>query len=157
VLRIAPAPAFHLDAQVAYDASVSRATSFSVAAGANWKNQYASITWTAARPTVTTPPGPPPPVGYPVVSANSDFIRASAGVNLFTPKLRLDTLLNYDAQLKQVTEDRSLLTFNGSCYTILLEVRNLRVPVARHDYRLVVNLKNIGTLLDLNGGLDKIF
>ena len=157
VLRIAPAPAFHLDAQVAYDTSVSRATSFSVAAGANWKNQYANITWTAARPTVTTPPGPPPPAGYPVVSANSDFIRASAGVNLFTPKLRLDTLLNYDAQLKQVTEDRSLLTFNGSCYTILLEVRNLRVPVARHDYRLVVNLKNIGTLLDLNGGLDKIF
>jgi LPS-assembly protein len=157
VLRIAPVPAFHLDAQLAYDMSVSRATSFSVAAGANWKNQYANFTWTASRPTVTTPPGPPPPQGYPVISANSDFLRASAGINLFTPKLRLDTLLNYDARLKQVTEDRSLLTFTGSCYTILLEVRNLRVPVSRHDYRLVINLKNIGTLFDLNGGLDKIF
>ncbi|MGH9441714.1 MAG: LPS-assembly protein LptD [Thermoanaerobaculia bacterium] len=157
VLRIAPAPAFHLDAQVAYDTTVSRATSFSFAAGANWKNEYANLTWTASRPTLTTPPGPPPPAGYPVISPNSDFLRASVGINLFTPKLRLDTLLNYDAQLKQVTEDRSLLTFNGSCYTILLEVRNLRVPVSRHDYRLVINLKNIGTLLDLNGGLDKIF
>ncbi len=156
VLRVAPVPAFHLDAQVSYDTSVSRATSFSVAAGANWKNENASLTWTASRPTLTTPPGPPPPPGYPVISPNSDFFRAAAGINL-TSKLRIDTLLNYDAQLKQVTEDRSLLSFTGSCYTVLLEVRNLRVPVSRHDYRLVINLKNLGTLLDLNGGLDKIF
>jgi LPS-assembly protein len=157
VLRVAPSPAYHLDAQLAYDMSVSRATSFSVAAGANWKDESAAITWTASRPTTVTPPGPPPPAGYPVTTANTDFIRAQAGINLFTPNLRIDTLINYDARLKQVAEDRSLLTYKGSCYTILLEVRNLRVPVVRHDYRIVVNLKNIGTLLDLNGGLDKIF
>lgn len=161
LLRLAPAPAFHLDAQLAYDASVSRATSISVSAGANWGMESAAVSWTASRPVITTPPGPPPPPGTITVDPNSDFIRASAGLYLFSKHWRLDTQLNYDARLSKLVEDRSLLSYAGSCYTILLEVRNLRstaigIP-SRHDYRLVVNLKAIGTLLDLNGGIDKIF
>ncbi len=161
LLRIAPAPAFHLDAQAAYDASVSRFTSFSFAAGANWGTDYAALTWTATRPTITTPPGPPPPPGTIVVDPNSDFIRASAGLNLFSKHWRLDTQLNYDVRQGLMAEDRSLVSYEGSCYRILLEIRNLRSTVpgypSRHDYRLVFNLKNIGTLLDLNGGIDKLF
>lgn len=157
LLRLAPVPAFHLDAQVAYDASVSRTTSFSVSAGANWKDESASISWTAARPVVTTPPGPPPPPGTEIVDPNSDFIRAAAGVYLFSKNWRIDTQLNYDARLNKMVEDRSLLSYKGSCYTIFLEIRNLRsttigIP-SQHDYRLVINLKGIGTFLDMNGGL----
>jgi hypothetical protein len=71
---------------------------------------------------------------------------------------RLDTQLNYDATNRTLLEDRSLLTFKGSCYSLFLEVRELRVPPNnRRDYRFVVNLKDIGTLLDVNGSLDKIF
>jgi LPS-assembly protein len=161
LLRLAPVPAFHLDAQVAYDTSVSRMTSFSFAGGANWGSEYAALTWTASRPVITTPPGPPPPPGTPVIDPNSDFIRASAGVYLFSKHWRLDTQLNYDVRQRLMAEDRTLLSYEGSCYRILLEVRNLRSTVtgfpSRHDYRLVFNLKNIGTLLDLNGGLDKLF
>jgi len=161
LLRIAPVPAFHLDAQIAYDTSASRATSFSFAAGANWGSEYAAFTWTASRPILTTAPGPPPPPGIPVIDPNSDFIRASAGVYLFSKHWRLDTQLNYDVRQRMMAEDRTLLSYAGSCYTILLEVRNLRSTVtgfpSRHDYRLVFNLKNIGTLLDLNGGIDKLF
>jgi LPS-assembly protein len=156
-LRLAPAPAFHLDAQVAYDTNFSKTTSYSVAAGANWGGQYANLTWTASRPVVIAPPGPPPPPGTPTFSPDTDYLRAAAGVDLFSKKWRLDTQLNYDAGQHRMIEDRTLLTYNGSCYTILLEVRNYRLAPARHDYRLVVNLKNIGTLLDVNGGLDKIF
>lgn len=161
LLRLAPAPAFHLDAQAAYDASVSRFTSFSFAAGANWGTESAALTWTATRPVITTPPGPPPPPGTVIADPNSDFIRASAGVYLFSKHWRLDTQLNYDVRQQLMAEDRSLLSYEGSCYRVLLEIRNLRSTVpgypSRHDYRLVFNLKNIGTLLDLNGGLDKIF
>jgi lipopolysaccharide assembly outer membrane protein LptD (OstA) len=161
LLRLAPAPAFHLDSQVSYDASVSRATSISLSMGANWGTESAALTWTAARPVVTTPPGPPPPPGTVVTDPNSDFIRASAGLFLFSKKWRLDTQLNYDVRLNKLVEDRSLLSYTGSCYTILLEIRNLRSTAptitSRHDYRLVVNLKAIGTLLDLNGGIDKLF
>ncbi len=161
LLRLAPAPAFHLDAQAAYDASVSRFTSFSFAAGANWGTESAALTWTATRPVITTPPGPPPPPGTVIADPNSDFIRASAGVYLFSKHWRLDTQLNYDVRQQLMAEDRSLLSYEGSCYRVLLEIRNLRSTVpgypSRHDYRLVFNLKNIGTLLDINGGLDSLF
>jgi hypothetical protein len=70
---------------------------------------------------------------------------------------RIDTSINYDATQKLFQEDRSLLTYKGSCYTIFVEVRELRLPPApRRDYRLVVNLKDIGTLLDVNGSLDAL-
>ena len=37
-------------------------------------------------------------------------------------------------------------------------MRELRLPPNnRRDYRFVINLKDIGTLLDVNGSLDKIF
>jgi len=161
LLRVAPAPAFHLDAQAAYDASVSRFTSFSFSSGANWGTEYAALTWTATRPVITTPPGPPPPPGTVIADPNSDFIRASAGVYLFSKHWRLDSQLNYDVRQQLMAEDRSLLSYEGSCYRILLEIRNLRSTVpgypSRHDYRLVFNLKNIGTLLDVNGGLDSLF
>jgi len=70
----------------------------------------------------------------------------------------VDTQLNYDAFRDLLLEDRSLLTYKGSCYTIFFEVRQLRLPPeTRRDYRLVINLKGIGTLLDVNGSLDRIF
>jgi hypothetical protein len=41
---------------------------------------------------------------------------------------------------------------------LLFEIRELRLPPApRRDYRIVVNLKDIGTLLDVNGSLDALF
>jgi hypothetical protein len=64
----------------------------------------------------------------------------------------------YDAQTKLVQEDRGLLTYKGSCYTVFLEFRQLRLPPnPRNDYRLVVNLKDIGTILDVNGSIDALF
>jgi hypothetical protein len=84
-------------------------------------------------------------------------MRLSAGIDL-TKTLRVDTQLNYDAGKGQLLEDRSLLAYKGSCYTVFLEVRQLRLPpTTRRDYRFVINLKDIGTLLDVNGSLDHIF
>ena len=50
------------------------------------------------------------------------------------------------------------MSYTGSCYALFLEIRQLRLPpTTRRDYRLVVNLKDVGTLLDMNGSLDRIF
>jgi len=69
----------------------------------------------------------------------------------------VDTQINYDAQQHLVLEDRSLLAYKGSCYTIFLEVRQLRIPpFPRRDLRLVFNLKDIGTLLDVRQSLDRL-
>ncbi|MGH3089473.1 MAG: hypothetical protein ACRDSJ_19450, partial [Rubrobacteraceae bacterium] len=150
VLRVAPAALFQLDARAAYDTGASRVTATSLTASAAWKANYFNATWFSSRPVV--PKGSPP--GF---SAESDQIRAAAGLDL-TKAIRVDTQLNYDAFRNLLLEDRSLLTYKGSCYTIFFEVRQLRLPPdTRRDYRLVINLKGIGTLLDVNGSLDRIF
>lgn len=149
-LRIAPAQLFQLDARAAYDTGASQITATSLTASASWKANYVNATWFSSRPVV--PEGSPP--GF---SAESDQIRAAVGMDL-TKAFRIDTQLNYDAFRSLLLEDRSLLTYKGSCYTIFLEVRQLRLPPdTRRDYRLVINLKGIGTLLDVNGALDRIF
>jgi hypothetical protein len=49
------------------------------------------------------------------------------------------------------------VTYKGSCYTIFLEFRDLDLPpTPRRDVRLVVNLKDIGTLLDVNGSINAL-
>ena len=50
------------------------------------------------------------------------------------------------------------MTYKGSCYTVFLEFSDLDLPpTVRKDVRLVVNLKDIGTLLDVNGSLNSMF
>jgi LPS-assembly protein len=147
-LRVAPGSLFSLDGRVAYDTHVDRITAVSFATSVNWKTNYVNATWFGSSPA---------PVAGSTVTTRTDQIRVSAGVDL-SKSLRVDTQLNYDAQQNRLLEDRSLLTFNGSCYSLFLEVRQLRLPpTTRRDYRLVVNLKDVGQLLDVNGSLDRIF
>jgi LPS-assembly protein len=147
-LRVAPGSLFSFDGRTAYDTHVGRITAVSVATSINWKTNYVNATWFGSQPA---------PVGTSTASPRTDQIRLAAGIDL-GKSLRIDTQLNYDAQQSRLLEDRSLLTFNGSCYTLFLEVRQLRLPPdTRRDYRLVVNLKDVGQLLDVNGSLDRLF
>jgi hypothetical protein len=134
-----------------YDIHASQVTTASATAAVTWKSNYVNATWFASRPVLAAPL----PEGSP--SPNTDQLRVAAGVDI-SRAFRIDTQLNYDATNQKLLEDRSLLSFKGSCYTLFLEVRELRVPPNnRRDYRFVVNLKDIGTLLDVNGSLDHIF
>ncbi len=146
-LRLSRAGLLHLDGRVSYDPYANQLTSATVTAGSNWGPNYVNISWFGSRPVVTTP-------GQ---VFNSDQLRFAGGIDL-GKYFRFDTSIAYDAQSSLFQEDRSLLTYKGSCYTVFLEVRQLRLPPApRNDYRLVVNLKDIGTLLDVNGSIDALF
>jgi hypothetical protein len=134
--------------RVAYDTFADQITSTSVTAGVNWQANYANVSWFGSRPVLATvlPPGSP--------SLNSDQVRFAGGIDL-GKLFRIDTTVSYDATQHLVLEDRSLLTYKGSCFTVFFEFRELRVPPQpRKDFRVVVNLKDIGTLLDVNGSLD---
>jgi len=147
ILRLSQGGLFHLDGRIDYDTFNDQITASSVTAGVNWGMNYANFSWFESSP-VALPNLP---------SVNSDQFRFGAGVDL-GKYFRLDTSIAYDAQTNLVQEDRSLLTYKGSCYTIFLEIRQLRLPPApRNDYRIVVNLKDIGTILDVNGSLDALF
>ena len=150
-LRLTPGPFFQFDGRVDYDTGVSQVTASSVTAALVWKTNFVNATYFAARPVLATslPAGSPSP--------NSDQFRLATGVDL-SKSLRVDTQLNYDARQKLLLEDRSLLTYKGSCYTVFLELRQLRLPpTTRKDVRLVFNLKDIGTLLDFHQSVDRIF
>ena len=149
-LRLAPSPSFHFEGRIDYDTATSQVTSNSVSVSYLWKSNFLSATWFASRPILATPL----PVGSP--SINSDQLRFTAGADI-SKAFRVDTQINYDAQQHLVLEDRSLLAYKGSCYTIFLEVRQLRIPpFPRRDLRLVFNLKDIGTLLDVRQSLDRL-
>jgi LPS-assembly protein len=146
-LRISPGSFVSLDGRVAWDTHVDRVTAVSLATAVNWRANYVNLTWFGSEPA---------PVNG-VSSPRTDTIRVAGGLDL-SKTFRIDTQLNYDAHQNLLLEDRSLLTFNGSCYSIFFEVRQLRLPpTPRRDYRLVVNLKDVGQLLDVNGSLDTIF
>jgi len=151
VLRIAPARLFQLDSRLTYDIRASQVTGASLTATASWKANYVNASYFASRPVLSRPPPPGS------LSPDSDQLRLAAGLDL-GKIFRVDTQVNYDVRRRLVQEDRSLVTFNGFCYTIFLEVRELRLPPdTRRDYRLVINLKDIGTLLDIHGGLSRLF
>ena len=145
---MAPGSLFSFDGRAAFDTHVERITAVSLATTVNWKTNYVNATWFGSQPA---------PLSGSTSSPRTDQIRVAAGVDL-GKSLRIDTQLNYDAQQNRLLEDRSLLSFNGSCYALFLEVRQLRLPPdTRRDYRFVVNLKDVGQLLDVNGSLDRIF
>jgi len=150
ILRLQQGGLLQLDGRVAYDTFADKITSTSVTAGVNWQTNYANVSWFGSRPVITVPLPPEFP------SPNSDQLRFAGGVDLGS-LFRVDTTISYDATQNLVLEDRSLLTYKGSCFTIFLEFRELRVPpTPRRDFRVVVNLKDIGTLLDVNGSLDAL-
>jgi LPS-assembly protein len=150
-LRLAPGSMLHFDGRFDYDTHASQVTGASASAAIAWKGNFVNFSYFASRPILTTPL----PEGSP--SPNTDQLRLAAGLDL-TKTVRLDTQVNYDVRQGTMLEDRSLLTYKGSCYTIFVEYRDLRLPPnPRRDFRFVVNLNNIGKLLDVNGSLDHIF
>jgi len=146
ILRIAQGSLLHMDARLQYDPIASQVTNTTLTAGANWGTNYAAVSWFGTRP--ITEAGQ--------LVANTDQIRFMGGVDL-TQVFRLDASVNYSADQNLMQEGRFLITYKGSCYTIFLEYRNLDLPPSpRRDVRLVVNLKDIGTLLDVNGSISAL-
>jgi LPS-assembly protein len=146
ILRIAGGSLVHVDAQAFYDPIASQLTSTSLTASANWASNYVNLSWFGNRPVAAA--------GQIVV--NSDQIRFAGGVDL-SKAFRFDASVAYDADSKLLQEGRFLVTYKGSCYTVFLEYRDLDLPpTPRRDLRLVVNLKDIGTLLDVNGSINSL-
>ena len=147
ILRVAQGGLFHLDARLQYDATAEQVTNTTLTAGANRGSDYVNVSWFGNRPVQ---------IGD-VVVANTDQIRFAGGID--TGKFfRFDASVNYSADQNLVQESRFLVTYKGSCYTVFLEYRGLDLPPApRRDIRLVVNLKDIGTLLDVNGSINALF
>ena len=92
---------------------------------------------------------PKRPVG---ATTPSTQLRFGGGTRIVPKSLRLDVEANYDVEKGRMLEWRSLLTWEASCFKILGEYRDLRLgAVPTRDFRIGLNLKNIGSFLDFTG------
>lgn len=88
-----------------------------------------------------------------------DFVTASDQLRLFT-SLALGSRLTFDAQLSldleasETLNQRFVFDWKGSCYHWILEFRETRFRgQEERDVRFLLDLKNVGTFLDVNESL----
>jgi LPS-assembly protein len=79
---------------------------------------------------------------------DSSQFQVRAGVPVVRDRLRADVQFSYDAERKEFLEQRYILGYNGSCWGIRGEYRDLTVPVPTQEYVVAISLQNIGTLFD---------
>ncbi|KAB2963368.1 MAG: LPS-assembly protein LptD, partial [Thermoanaerobaculia bacterium] len=83
----------------------------------------------------------------------SDQARLGLAVDVLPKRLRLIGTVSYDLEASQVQQQRYFLSWTSQCWSIQLEAREqvTRLFTSR-DYRFMLNLKNVGTFLDLTSG-----
>lgn len=148
-LRVVAGPGLNLDARESYDLKASQLTSSSVTA--NWVSGTSNfaLSYFHSNPVI-----PPPAPGVAAPSASSSQIRIFGGAPVIPKRLHLDVAASYDLTNTKLLEARGLLTYEGSCYKVLFEYRDILVgTVTSRDFRLALSLKNIGAFLDFRGSL----
>ncbi|HVS03506.1 MAG TPA: LPS assembly protein LptD [Thermoanaerobaculia bacterium] len=74
-------------------------------------------------------------------------------LDLLPGRLSLASALSYDFERDLLRDQRHFITWLGSCYALRLELHESQtVTQRRRDYLFSVDLKNVGTFLDLTGG-----
>ena len=140
-LRVNATSALNLDARTTWDLKRSVVTSASLSANLNLKDRSLSVSYFESRPATCIP--------SPDVPCTSAQVRISGGLPILPKRLRLDLQANYDVSLSKLQELRTLLTIEASCFKVLLEYRDLRLyGTPSRDFRVGLNLKNIGSFLD---------
>ncbi len=92
--------------------------------------------------------------------STSNQMRLYGGFDLLRDRLRLEASLSYDAEQGQLQQQRYIINYNSECYGLRFELGEIQVGAPGsvnfredRDYRFALSLKNVGTFLDLTGGL----
>jgi len=138
VLRVNAGPSLNFDARATWDLKAGVVTSSSVSASLGSAERSLRLSYFDSRP-----------VGVPRPSTQ---LRFGGGSAILPKRLRLDVEANYDVERGKMLEWRSLLTWEASCFKVLGEYRDLRIgAIPTRDYRIGLNLRNIGSFLDFSG------
>jgi len=145
-LRFSPSTTTSVDARATYDTLFSHLDSTSFSGNLMLGKSTFALTWFTS---------------YQAELAQklSDQIRLSTALHLWGDRIGLQAGLAYDLQLKIWQDQRYVLSYNGQCYGLTLELRqfqSLDPTVASglrrdRDIRFSLSLKNVGTFLDLTG------
>ncbi|MGE0639587.1 MAG: LPS-assembly protein LptD [Thermoanaerobaculia bacterium] len=140
-LRFNPSKAFSLQAQAAYSTLFSGLDSTSISGNARLRRADLGLTWFTrydAERSETT----------------SDQVRLSFGLDIVPQRLRLDGQINYDIETAEIQQQRYFLNYTSQCWSVRVEAREFtRSQIVERDYRIAITFKNVGTFLDITGGL----
>ncbi len=139
-LRAYPSTRFGLRLDANYSVLFRQLTSVQASGNVSLGKQRFDFTWTPSWRATTGD----------VLTNQGTF---GTTLSLFGSHLNLSSYLTYDFEKTLLRDQRHLLTYTGSCYAFHLEFHESTITnVRRRDYVFSVDLKNVGTFLDLNGG-----
>lgn len=140
-LRFNPSRKFSLQTQAAYSTLFSGLESTSISGTARFKRADLGLTWfTRYSPELGT--------------TQSDQARLSFGLDAIPQRLRFDGQVSYDIESGEIQQQRYFLNYTSQCWSVRLEVREYtRSQIVDRDYRFALTFKNVGTFLDITGGL----
>lgn len=140
-LRFNPGKSFSLQAQTAYNTLFSGLESTSISGIAKLPRADLGLTWfTRYSPEFDR--------------TQSDQVRLTFGLDVLPQRLRFDGQVNYDIESGEIQQQRYFVNYTSQCWSVRLEAREYtRSQIVDRDYRFALTFKNVGTFLDITGGL----
>lgn len=139
-LRLSPSRAFDLQGRASWSTLFSQLESTSLSAEMGGRSNGVDLTWFTSWN---------PETG----EKRSDQARLGFRVDVVPERLSLSGRVNYNLETSEILEHRYFINYKSQCWSLLLELREETTRgIERRDFRFLLNLKNVGTFLDLSGG-----
>jgi lipopolysaccharide assembly outer membrane protein LptD (OstA) len=139
-LRYRPSRVLDLKARATYSTLFSGLESTSLSARAKGSRAGVDLTWYTNYNAETS-------------DKRSDQARLGLDLALVPQRLSIGGQVNYDLISSEVLQQVVWLSYQSQCWSFILEAREqVTSTYQARDYRFLLNLKNVGTFLDLNGG-----
>lgn len=143
-LRVTPSTGISVDARASWDTLYSALRSTSLSALYSRGTGSVNLTWYQ---------GFSPSTG----DRTTSQVRTAVGWGGRGKPLRVDLHLAYDVERGEFLQQRAVVEYVGSCWGIAAEYRELRAAAfPTRDYRITIDFKGIGKLLEIQGGLSSL-
>lgn len=140
-LHVNPTDSLLLDARASYDALTHNLSSLSLAGIGRASAGYLNLTYATSYD---------PRSGQTLSSQVQVFL----GVSKPDSPWRFQSMVAYDLWKRELLRQEHTGSYRGSCWAVSVQLRDYRIPPHQvRDYRILLDLTGIGTLLDIRGGL----
>jgi len=144
LLRVSPTPTTVFDARASYDSLYKNLRSTSLAVNLLKGSTYTNLTWFQSYN---------PANG----ERSGSQVRTSLGLGGNESRLQLALHVSYDIEKEEYQQGRIMTRYGGSCWGVSLEYRDYRIGAfPSRDYRIVIDLKDVGRLFEIQGGLNSL-
>jgi len=142
-LRLAPSKSFDLQARAAWSSLFSNLIASSLSLRATGERVGANVTWYTN-------------YNAEAGKKTSDQARFGFDLQVIKNRLKLSGQINYDIERGEVLQQFYQVGYTSQCWSVVLQGREqVTSRYKTRDFRFLLNLKNVGTFLDLNGGRSK--